>query len=79
MLHLARKSNNFKKQSLRCTVPEPEGLPVGSLSPGHILNAILQLRFRIANAQLRIKSTQEGNTRENINHGIVHPLSLKII
>lgn len=79
MLHLARKSNNFKKQSLCCTVPEPEGLTVGSLSPGHILNAILQLRFGIANAQLRIKSTQEGNTRENINHGIFHPLSLKII
>lgn len=77
MLHLARKSNNFKKQSLRCTVPEPEGLPVGSLSPGHILDAVLQLRF--ADAQLRIKSTQEGNTRVNTNDGILHPLSLKII
>lgn len=73
------KSNNFKKQSLCCTVSEPEGLIVDSLSPGHILNAVLQLRFGAANAQNRIKSTHEGNTRENINDGIFHPLSLKII
>lgn len=60
-------------------MPEPERLIADNLSPVHILNAVLQLRFEIANAQHRIKSTQEGNTWESINDGIFHPLSLKII